>query len=296
MKKSILLWLIAFALTVITAVFQRVTGPTYPISGETKIGNQIIDYKLDRTHGGEDDHQIDITVGENNVTGFLVWKRYKTNDDWTNVELLRQDEKLIAFLPHQPPAGKLIYHIILQKDDLIKKLPEDGEVIIRFKGDVPAEFLIPHIIFIFGAMLLSTRTGLQYFSTKHEYLPTGQAGTPGENESKKFKSLTILTFIFVIIGGFIFGPIVQKYAFGEFWTGFPFGHDLTDNKILLGFIGWLLALISIYKFKHPKRWILFASILMFIIFLIPHSLLGSELNYNELDTGTNIQNKNITLE
>jgi hypothetical protein len=90
----------------------------------------------------------------------------------------------------------------------------------------------------------------------------------------------------VIIGGFIFGPIVQKYAFGEFWTGFPFGHDLTDNKILIGFIGWLLALIALYKFTNPKRWIVFASILMFIIFLIPHSLLGSELNYNELDNKT----------
>ncbi len=181
----------------------------------------------------------------------------------------RKDNKLIAFLPHQPPAGKLVYHVVLQKGNEAVTLPEDGEVIIRFKGDVPIFFLIPHIIFIFGAMLLSTRTGLEYF-----------------NEGKNFKLLTILTFIFVIIGGFIFGPIVQKYAFGAFWTGFPFGHDLTDNKILIGFIGWLLALIALYKFKNPKRWIVFASILMFIIFLIPHSLLGSELDYNELDNKT----------
>lgn len=29
------------------------------------------------------------------------------------------------------------------------------------------------------------------------------------------------------LGGMILGPIVQKYAFGEYWTGFPFGGDLT---------------------------------------------------------------------
>jgi hypothetical protein len=178
----------------------------------------------------------------------------------------RRDGKLIASLPHQPPAGKLLYKIILQKDITVITLPEEGGVVIRFKGDVPILFLIPHIIFIFGAMLLSTRTGLEYF-----------------NRGKKFKSLTILTFIFVIIGGFILGPIAQYYAFGEFWTGFPLGYDLTDNKILIGFIGWLLALIAIYKFKNPKRWIVFASVLMFVIFLIPHSLLGSELDYNQLD-------------
>ena len=279
MKKSILLWLIAFVLTVFTAVYQRMTGPTYPIYGEAEIGNEIINYKLERSHGGEGDHQIEINVDDETIFGELFWKRYKTNDEWTSNAMVRIDKKLVAYLPHQPPAGKLIYHINIQKNEDAVTLPASGEVIIRFKGNVPLYFLIPHIIFIFGAMLLSARTGLEYF-----------------NEGKKFKSLTILTFIFVIIGGFIFGPIVQKYAFGAFWTGFPFGHDLTDNKILIGFIGWLLALIALYKFQNPKRWIVFASILMFIIFLIPHSLLGSELDYNELDSKTNLETKSNAAE
>jgi hypothetical protein len=279
MKKSILLWVIAFVLTVFTAIYQRMTGPTYPISGEAVIGSEMIKYKLDRTHGGEGDHPIEININDETIFGKLFWKRYKTNDEWTSVEMKRKGEKLIASLPHQPPAGKLVYHIVLQKEYEVVTLPEDREVTIRFKGDVPIYFLIPHIIFIFGAMLLSTRTGLEYF-----------------NEGKKFKPLTILTFIFVIIGGFIFGPIVQKYAFGAFWTGFPFGHDLTDNKILIGFIGWLFALIAIYRFKKPKRWIVFAAILMFIIFLIPHSLLGSELDYNELDSKTNSEMKLNTID
>jgi hypothetical protein len=266
MKKSILLWIAAFVLTIFTAVYQRITGPTYPISGETKIGSEIINYKLDRSHGGEGDHPITIRAEDKSLTGILVWKRYKTNDDWTTVKMTRKDEELVAHLPHQPPAGKLVYHIIIQNEEKSVILPDKGEVIIRFKGDVPLYFLIPHIIFIFGAMLLSTRTGLEYF-----------------NNGVKFKSLTILTFIFLIVGGFILGPIIQYYAFGAFWTGFPFGHDLTDNKVLIGFIVWLLALVSLYKFKNPKPWIVFASIVMFVIFLIPHSLLGSELDYNELD-------------
>ena len=279
MKKSILLWLIAFVLTVFTAVYQRLTGPTYPVSGEAVVSTEVVSYKLDRSHGGEDDHPIEINVDDETICGELIWKRYKTNDEWTSFEMKRKDKKLMAFLPHQPPAGKLVYHVVLQKGNEAVTLPEDGEVIIRFKGDVPIFFLIPHIIFIFGAMLLSTRTGLEYF-----------------NEGKNFKPLTILTFIFVIMGGFIFGPIVQKYAFGAFWTGFPFGHDLTDNKILIGFIGWLLALIALYKFKNPKRWIVFAAILMFIIFLIPHSLLGSELDYNEIDNKSNLEIQSNTVK
>jgi hypothetical protein len=266
MKKSIWLWIIAFILTVFTAAYQRITGPTYPVSGETILSDELIEYILDRTHGGEGNHPVKINVTDQTICGELYWKRYKTNDEWTSVEMSRENEKLVAYLPHQPPAGKLIYRIILQKDNEVVELPAGGEVIIRFKGDVPILILIPHIIFIFGAMMLSTRTGLEYF-----------------NAGKRFKTFTILTFFFIIIGGFILGPFAQYYAFGEFWTGFPFGHDLTDNKILVAFIVWLLALISIFKFKNPRRWIIFASIITFIIFLIPHSLLGSELDYNELD-------------
>ena len=266
MKKSIWLWILAFILTLFTAAYQRITGPTYPVSGEANLAKELIEYKLDRTHGGDGDHPIEIFVKDESICGELYWKRYKTNDEWSLVEMRRENEKLVAYLPHQPPAGKLIYRIILQKDNEVVELPAGGEVIIRFKGAVPIFTLIPHIIFIFGAMLLSTRTGLEYF-----------------NNRKNFKTLTILTFIFIIAGGFILGPFAQYYAFGEFWTGFPFGHDLTDNKILIAFIVWLLALIALLKFKNPRRWIIFASIITFIIFLIPHSLLGSELDYSELD-------------
>jgi len=279
MKKSILLWLIAFVLTVLTAVYQRMTGPTYPVSGMATIEGRQIDYKLPRSHGGEGDQLIMIKTDVDNISGLLEWKRFKSKDEWNKNTMSFQSDYLTGLLPYQPPAGKLMYHITLQKNENIVSLPEDGSVIIRFKGDVPIYFLIPHIIFIFGAMLLSTRTGLEYF-----------------NNGIKFKSLTIFTFIFLIVGGFILGPIIQYFAFGAFWTGFPFGHDLTDNKVLIGFIGWLLGLIALYKFKNPKHWIIFASILMFIIFLIPHSLLGSELDYNELDNKTNIETQSNTIK
>jgi hypothetical protein len=270
MKKSILLWLIAIVLTLLTAAYQRMTGPTYPISGEAVIGGELVKYSLDRSHGGEGDHQININVNDETISGKLFWKRYKTNDEWASVEMKNHDEKLIAFLPHQPPAGKLIYHILLQNDEEQVTLPPAGEVVIRFKGDVPVFILIPHIIFIFGAMLLSTRTGLEYF-----------------NKEPKYKNLVLTTYFFLILGGLVFGPITQLYAFGALWTGFPFGYDLTDNKTLIAFIGWTIAVIALFKSQKPVRWIIFAAVLMFIIFLIPHSLLGSELDYSELDRQNN---------
>jgi len=80
----------------------------------------------------------------------------------------------------------------------------------------------------------------------------------------------------VFIGGLILGPIVQKYAFGDLWTGFPFGFDLTDNKVLIAVIFWLAAF---FLKKKSKWWVGLAAVVMIIIYLIPHSVLGSELDY-----------------
>ena len=42
-----------------------------------------------------------------------------------------------------------------------------------------------------------------------------------------------------------------------------------------------LALIAGRKGKPARGWVLAAAILLLIVFLIPHSLLGSELDYSE---------------
>lgn len=270
MKRTILLWIIAFLLTVLTAAYQRMTGPTYPLSGETILNGKTIKYALDRSHGGKDDHLIKIKTDDENISGLLEWKRYKTNDPWHLVVMKYEKGFLTGDLPHQPPAGKLMYRISLSKDSEKVFLNNSQPVVIRFKGDVPIFIIIPHVILIFMAMLFSTRTGLEFF-----------------NKEPNYKKLAYWTFGLLILGGMIFGPIMQKYAFDAFWTGVPFGIDLTDNKTLIAVIGWIIALVAIKKSANPKRWVIFASILMFIVYLIPHSVLGSELDYNEMDKQKN---------
>ncbi|MFZ1291743.1 MAG: hypothetical protein WAR79_16725, partial [Melioribacteraceae bacterium] len=191
---------------------------------------------------------------------------YKTADGWQKISMKNINGELAGHLPHQPPAGKLQYFVELNPQGSIIKIPNDHPVIIRFKGDVPNYILIPHIFAMFMGMLWSTRTGLEYF-----------------NNGKNIRNLTILTLAFLIVGGFILGPIMQKFAFGEYWTGFPFGIDLTDNKTLITILGWIIAFLMYKKSKSPKLWAVFASILLLVIYLIPHSVLGSELDYNKLD-------------
>jgi hypothetical protein len=75
---------------------------------------------------------------------------------------------------------------------------------------------------------------------------------------------------------------MQKFAFGVAWSGFPLGMDLTDNKTLIAFLFWIVALIAGRKGKPARPFVLAASLVTLLIFLIPHSLRGSELDYSKM--------------
>jgi hypothetical protein len=122
------------------------------------------------------------------------------------------------------------------------------------------------VIAMFGAMLLSTRTGLEYFK-----------------DTGRLRALTWWTIGFLVAGGVILGPIVQKYAFGAYWTGWPFGTDLTDNKTAVALAVWLVTALNLHRSRNPRLWAALAAVVLLAVFLIPHSLLGSELDYRSLE-------------
>ena len=81
------------------------------------------------------------------------------------------------------------------------------------------------------------------------------------------------------IGGLILGPLLQKYAFGVFWAGWPLGEDLTDNKLAVAVLVWALAVWRLRRGAAGRWWAVAAMVVTFVIFMIPHSRHGSTLNY-----------------
>jgi hypothetical protein len=104
------------------------------------------------------------------------------------------------------------------------------------------------------------------------------------NRDKQLQNFVYGAFISILLGGMILGAIVQKYAFGAFWTGWPVGNDLTDTKTLISLIFWIIAIWQMKKNKaHYKTWIIVAAAIQILIYFIPHSLLGSELDFTEIE-------------
>jgi hypothetical protein len=267
--RSFLLWAISFLFTVSLAVYQRLTGPTHPVRGKVVLAGETIKYKLVRSWD-EGDARISIRALDRSVGGTIRIKRIKDPDsEWHTMPLQRMGDNLEWDLPHQPPAGKLMYQISLHSGNESLSLT-DEPVVIRFKGVVPMWVLIPHIFVMFLAMMISTRTGLEaVFHGRNRFI------------------FAYITTASLFVGGLILGPLVQKFAFGAYWTGWPFGQDLTDNKTLVAFIFWAIALWRLYKNPGARTWPIVAALALVVIFIIPHSMLGSELDYatGEITTG-----------
>lgn len=260
---SVLLWIFSFLFTAGIAVYQRMTGPTYPVSGKAIVNGQPVKYKLIRTYDGDDDARVAISVPDTATHGEIKLRRFKSYDSWTIAPLTREGNELVAYIPHQEMAGKVMYSVTLTRGAERVQLNEHP-VIIRYKGRVPMWALIPHIIFIFSAMMFSTRTGLEVlFKGKSTYL---------------YAWITVIT---LAIGGLFLGPVVQKFSFDAYWTGWPFGHDLTDNKSLVAFIFWVIALFILKKNRENRIWPSVAAIVLLVVFLIPHSVLGSEIDFTK---------------
>ncbi len=258
MLKKIIFWVLAFVITISAAIYQRKTGPTYELKAQFTYEGQTYKLEFLRSHEIGEPCILDFEIPMPEVEGELMYRKYPTDAPWIKVDLIKKGDHLIGELPVQGPAGKLEYYLLLQNGKI--KLPQDGPVVIRFKGAVPSFILIPHIFFMFFGMLISTLAALMALGKLPRQKLYGQ-----------------IAFGLLLIGGMTLGPVVQKFAFGELWTGIPFGWDLTDNKTLIAVLFWLLAFVGNLK-KERRGLTILAAIVLLVIFTIPHSMFGSELN------------------
>jgi len=159
MRKNSTLWVIALVVTVVSAIYQRVTGPSYPVRGVVTLGGRSYSVRLARTHVTTSDLPIGLTIPDQAVIGDVRWRRYPTSEAYQAVPLQRNGERLEAGLPRQPAAGKIEYQVLLRRG-VEQQLIPPRPAVARFKNPESLTVLVPHILAMFLAMLFSTRAGL----------------------------------------------------------------------------------------------------------------------------------------
>jgi len=277
MKKKVFLWILAVFMAISAMIYQRSTGPTYEFKGRLLHGEQSYKYELLRSHETTGGAFITLpTIEDHPYEAMLHFKRYQTQDSLTAISFeVVAEQGFVAQLPVQPAAGKMEYFITGAIDGENFRIPEKGEdnIVLRYKDPVSDFILVPHVVMMIMVITFGIRAGL--------------AAIFNDGTMRKW---AVVAFTAMTIGGMILGPLVQKSAFGEYWTGFPFGGDFTDNKTLIMWVAWALAL-AIIGFKPKKKehvsrvTVITAAIVMTAVYLIPHSMGGSTLNYDAVDQG-----------
>jgi hypothetical protein len=272
-RTAVLLWVTVLVLMLAAAVWQRLTGPTHPRRGRTAVAGQVVRWRLLRSSVSGEPFMVALPAPAG-VTGAVRYRRYPTGEPFREVVMTREGGTLVALLPTQPPAGKLEYYVVIAAPSGPVRVPEGEPIVMRFKGDVPALVLVPHVVTMFVSMMIGIRAAL--------------AAALGRPESRRYAWVAVVG---IAIGGLGLGPIVQKYAFGAFWTGWPLGSDLTDDKTLAMWLAWVAAVAVWQRRRDPAdriaRWTTIAAALVMIaVYLVPHSLRGSELDYGKVEGGT----------
>jgi hypothetical protein len=266
------LWLVALLLMGGAAVWQRLTGPTHPRRGHSVIAGQDVGWRLRRSGTSGEPFMVSIPAPEG-VTGAVHYRRFPLDEPFRELPMTRDADGLAALLPSQPPAGKLEYYVTLTAAGGSARVPDGEPVVMRFKGDVPALVLIPHVVTMFVAMMIGVRAAL--------------AALLGRPEARRYAWVALVG---ITLGGLVLGPIVQKCAFNAFWAGWPFGGDLTDNKTVVMWAAWVVSVAVLARRREPNdhvgRFSVVAACLVTIaVYLVPHSLRGSELDYGRVGAG-----------
>lgn len=267
-----LLWLAALLLMASTAVWQRLTGPTHPKRGRTPVAGHDVSWRLLRSATSGEPFLVSVSAPEG-VSGVVRWRRFPTGEPFAAAPMRREGGALVALLPSQPPAGKLEYEVVLADGGREVRLPADEPVLMRFKGEVPAGALVPHVVFMFFGMMIGIRAAL--------------AAALGRPEARRYAWVTL---VLIGVGGLVLGPIVQKHAFGAYWTGWPFGEDLTDNKTLAMWLAWVVAVAVLGRRPEARDRLarlttVAAALVTLAVYLVPHSLRGSQLDYAKVEAG-----------
>lgn len=266
--KAWILWLVAVLLMGVTVIWQRRTGPTHPLRGVVELGDRTLRLRLLRSHDTVAPARVEIPDPGCPVE--LHWRRHPTSDPWSVVPLRAEGEVRVAELPVQPAAGKVAYRLVFHTDRGIRVFPQGDPVILRYKDPVAPSLLVAHVVAMFLGVLLGIRTGL--------------AAGFGEPRLVRWVGITLG---FLGVGGLVLGPFVQHQAFGAYWTGWPFGGDLTDNKTLIMVLVWIGALVSLRSasVRIGRGAVVLAALGMLVVYWIPHSLRGSQLDYQRLEAG-----------
>jgi len=255
MKKEVS-WFLTIVITAYVAMLQLIMESAYPIITEVNTGKQKINVQLIRSYEGDKDCPIILPIEDIAVKGYLIFNLKSDSVNQKKIDLKREGDNLIGYLPAQIPSTDVEYRVFLEREKTSLVVNDGKPITIKFKGKVPHYLIFSNGLLITLVILLSNLTG--FFAVF------------GIKSYRWMIYLTLISFLFL---NFFLHPLVQKYSLNN-WS-----YSLTvwslNSKIFFASLIWMITLL-LFQRKNYRLLPIFASIITVVIFLIPHHTVGEE--------------------
>lgn len=219
----------------------------------------------------------EITAGPpgSRITAFIFYRADGRPYQFSEMSPLEGGRFFGAIPPHAR-GEKLAYYIEARTaSDMVTRVPAKEKregFVVTVKGRPNIYLLIAHIVFVFVALFFFVFSGyLAYRALQHRrsllYIPR----------------IAFLGTAAFFLASIPLGMLVAYQTYGQLWTGFPVGGDLTDNKSLAILVYWAVCAVlfrgSLWR-KDPSQDLLpmvtlpyvhlAGTVITVLLFLLPH--------------------------
>lgn len=246
------LWVGAIALAIGILFLHKATKSGDAAHGTFELAGVSQTYQLPRDwEVAEGGARIELRLeGEPpEITGAVLWHPFPSDDPYSATEFretrkrvttpgegTRSWTELIARLPVLPAGELMEYFVTLQSEGRDIRLPPGEETVtLQYRGFVRPEIAYPYLAGLVFMLVVGMRAGLSAIFE------------PASTRRYAWGAFFLLT-----VAGMILGILVQFYAVGEGWKGFPLGNDWGDNNKILATWGiWLAACLILGRSTRP---------------------------------------------
>ena len=252
MKQIIILWSSAILITFLAGFIQSGLSEYYPITGTFGIEGKKVSYKLEKLYRGNENYHIQILTDIEGLSGKIYWRVKNSGKSWQEINMTSSKKILEGYLPVLKPEKQTEYFIKIFFKGKEYKIPGDRIISIKFLGNVPPTIMNLYTFFLLFGIVLSTRTGLEYF-----------------NINAKTKKLSLITFFFFFSLAIVITPFKSTYELNAINHSIPTISRLYDFKSLFMLGIWTVAVLFIFKSKFSKLYaLIFASVIILVFVLL----------------------------
>jgi len=252
MKQNLILWIAAIIITFLAGYINSLASEDYPVSGTIGIRGQKVSYIFYKRYSSKNPYNVIVRSDAENISGVVEWRK-AGSDSFKTIQMRSEGTNLHATFPEFQPLTIIEYRIKISDGDKIYTLPSETPVHLKFYGFVPASISVLYFISLFGGLLLSIRTGLEFF-----------------REQSRIGLFSIITLIFFFVYTLAIHPIKTTFELNILNRRVPFITELFDLQSVIFLLVWIAGMIISFKAAKPKLSLMIISVITLLVYLFVH--------------------------